>query len=304
MPSGKVGAIGAGGASTTGVTGGAATGAAFFGAAFFAGAFMGAAFLTAAFFGAAFMGAAFLGAAFLGAAFFGAAFWAAFFGAAFLAAFFGAAFFAAFLTGFVAAFFAGFFLVAIMIYLEYVCSAVRVNLSYLNLCKNAHTLLGGYRNKRCPILSAIAFTGVGPLSGGTSSTPRSERYSSRDSICERACSRVASYAFQSISQTHSPLVCSPCPESFPHRNLDYLDAKFHSREGAIVPRVRDPAGFGKRCGAGNPARSQSSGRLNPLDSGPQAESLPRIAASRKQLQAIEDYRSGAMASSDRAGGSS
>src|ERR1039458_10268709 len=218
-------AAGAGGACTTGATG--AAGATAGAAAFFGAAFFGAAFLTAAFFGAAFFGAAFLAAAF-----FGAAFLAAFFGAAFLAAFFGAAFFAAFLTGFVAAFFAGFFLVAIMIYLEYVCSAVRVNLSYLNLCKNAHTLLGGYRNKRCPIFSAIAFTGVGPLSSGTSSTPRSERYSSSDSICERACCRVASYAFQSISQTHSPLVCSPCPESFPRRNLDCLDVKIHSREGA------------------------------------------------------------------------
>src|ERR1039458_4997841 len=135
-------AAGAGGACTTGATG--AAGATAGAAAFFGAAFFGAAFLTAAFFGAAFFGAAFLGAAF-----FGAAFLAAFFGAAFLAAFFGAAFFAAFLTGFVAAFFAGFFLVAIMIYLEYVCSAVRVNLSYLNLCKNAHTLLRSYRNKRC-----------------------------------------------------------------------------------------------------------------------------------------------------------
>ena len=68
-----------------------------------------------------------------------------------------------------------------------------------------------------------------------------------------------------------------------------------------MPPVRDPAGFGKRCGAGNPARSQTSGRLDPVR---RLKSLPRIAASRKQLQAIEDYRSGAMASSDRASGSS
>jgi hypothetical protein len=27
-------------------------------------------------------------------------------------------------------------------------------------------------------------------------------------------------------------VCSPCPESFPRRNLDCLDVKIHSREGA------------------------------------------------------------------------
>ncbi|HEX3742894.1 MAG TPA: hypothetical protein VHW09_03155 [Bryobacteraceae bacterium] len=78
-------------------------GAAFFGAAFFT-AFLGAAFLTA-----------FFGAAFFGAAFFGAAF----FGAAFLAAFF---------TG-LAAFFAGFFLVAILIYLEH---------SYAPLCGSSH----------------------------------------------------------------------------------------------------------------------------------------------------------------------
>ena len=31
-----------------------------------------------------------------------------------------------------------------MIYLEYMSSAVRVNLSYLNLCKNAHTLFAFY----------------------------------------------------------------------------------------------------------------------------------------------------------------
>jgi hypothetical protein len=59
----------------------------------------------------------------LGAAFFGAAFFTGFEGAAFLTAFWGAAFFGAalwtaFFTG-LAAFFAGFFLVAILIYLEH-----------------------------------------------------------------------------------------------------------------------------------------------------------------------------------------
>lgn len=124
---------GSGGGATTGAGGGGGGGAACFTTAFFGAAFLGAAFFGAAFFGAAFFGAAFFGAAFF-TAFFGAAFAAAFFGAVFLAAFFGAAFF----TIFFAACFAGFFLVAILIYLEYVCSAVRVNSSYLNHGAKAH----------------------------------------------------------------------------------------------------------------------------------------------------------------------
>jgi len=122
---------GSGGGATTGAGGGGG-GAACFTTAFFGAGFFGAAFLGAAVFGAAFFGAAFL------TAFFGAAFLAAFFGAVFLAAFFGAAFFAVFF----AAFFAGFFLVAILIYLEYVCSAVRVNSSYLNHDAKARLFYG------------------------------------------------------------------------------------------------------------------------------------------------------------------
>jgi predicted phage tail protein len=65
----------------------------------------------------------------------GAAFFTAFLGAAFLtafwgAAFFGAAFLAAFFTG-LAAFFAGFFLVAILVYLEHSC---------VPLCGSSHLI--------------------------------------------------------------------------------------------------------------------------------------------------------------------
>ena len=125
--------LGAGGSGAAGA-GGSAGGA--------AGGGGGAVFFTTFFFGATFLGATFLGAAFLGGAvftaFFGAAFLTAFLGAAFLgAAFFGAAFLAAFFTG-LAAFFAGFFLVAILVYLEHFCAP---------LCGsfNISSLVGGKR---------------------------------------------------------------------------------------------------------------------------------------------------------------
>ena len=116
---------GAGGAGAAGGSAGGAGGGA--GAAFFFGA-------------AFFLGGAFF-AAFLGAAFLGAAFLTAFFGAAFFgAAFFGAAFLAAFFTG-LAAFFAGFFLVAILVYLEHSCAPLCGSSNISSLARGKLTIL-------------------------------------------------------------------------------------------------------------------------------------------------------------------
>lgn len=187
------------------MSGGATGGAGFLGAAF-----LGAAFLTAAFFGAAFFGAAFFGAAF-----FGAALWAAFFGAFltaafFGAAFFGAAFFAAFLTIFFAAFFAGFFLVAI------------IDLPRICVLRCAgQFILSQPLQKRASLFAFCAVIATKRRASrpdffrsATTCAARNPKGTARGSICVRACCRIASYAFQGISQTPSPLVSIARPESF------------------------------------------------------------------------------------------
>jgi len=186
------------------------------------------------------------------------------------------------LTVFFAAFFAGVFLVAIMIYLEYVCSAVRVNLSYLNLCKNAHTLLRGYRNKRCAsrpsfFRSATTCTrsaAVSPEAArskaascsanafATSFLPAAVRCITRarrsTSPAPRnpkdttpgirySCARAPASPHTPCRESANPAVRSsafPALNPFPLPNGDYLDVKVHSAVArTILVRSRLSAGW-------------------------------------------------------------